>query len=141
LNEIKIFDSSFCLKNYKNKDKNFKNELILILYVFFFKIKIIFIFFIQKYNPYLYGIISFGYDIYFYFNHCIKKDAYLKYELRTMFKCLYVLTILFLFIFSETIQFNFWGLNKHTIINEIKKSKIEESYINEFSIKEKTNFD
>ena len=50
-----------------------------------------------------------------------------------------MLSFLFLLIFSEIIQFNFWGLNKHTIVNEIIKSKEEEKKINELSLSNEKN--
>ena len=106
----------------------FPKSLIIIIYYFFRNF--FFIFFIQKFNPCLYGIIYFGYDLYYYFVYCTNKDENLKFGLKILFQIIFVFSFLVLFIFSETIQFNFCGLNKHTIVNEILKSKIEEELSN-----------
>jgi len=113
----------------------FPKSLIIIVY-YFFK-NFFFIFFIQKYNPCLFGIISFGNDIYYYFKHCIKKDVYLLHELKRLFQINFVFSIFCLFIFSEIILFNFCGLNRNTMVKKILKSKDEESNIFEFSLSEK----
>ena len=102
----------------------FPKSLIIIIYYFFRNFFIIF--FIQKFNPCLYGIIYFGYDLYYYFIYCKNKDGNIKLELKIMFQIIFVFAFFVLFIFSETIQFNFCGLNKHTIVNKIEKSKKEE---------------
>ena len=98
----------------------------LIVIIFYFIKNFFFIIFIHKYNPCLYGIISYGFEIYFYFRYCIKKDKILNYEFKIIFQLVYILGFLILLVFSETIQFNFWGLNRHTMAQEILKSKIEE---------------
>ena len=104
----------FTILNFISKFPMFEFPNSLIIIVYYFVKNFFFIFFINKYNPCLYGIVSFGYDLYFYFRYCIKKDANLKIELKLLFQIFFVLSFVFLFIFSETIQFNFWGLNKHT---------------------------
>ncbi len=102
----------------------FPKSLIIIIYYFFRNF--FFIFFIQKFNPCLYGLLILGMIYIIIFIYCRDKDGNIKLELNIMFQIIFVFAFLVLFIFSETIQFNFCGLNKHTIVNKIEKSKKEE---------------
>ena len=72
-------------------------------------------------------------------NHSIKKDKNIKFESKFFFHINFSLSMFCLLIFSEIILFNFCGLNEHTIVNEIIKSKDEELNMYELSLSNEKN--
>ena len=108
-----------------NKKYLIKREYLLILLFFFIK-NFYFIFFIQKFNPCLFGIIMFGSCSFFYVRDISNRNKNINKKLNYFFKGSFIFSFFFLFIFSENIQFNFCGLNKQTIIKKQILSKIEE---------------
>ena len=108
-----------------NKKYLLKGKFLLILIFFFIK-NFYFIFFIQKFNPCLYGIIMFGSSAFYYLADANNKDKYIKNGLKYFFRGSFIFSFFFLFIFSENIQFNFCGLNEQTIKQKQILSKIEE---------------
>ena len=120
-----IIQTLFSLMNKWNKKYLLKGEFLLILIFFFIK-NFYFIFFIQKFNPCLYGIIMFGSSAFYYLADAKNKDKNIKNGLKYFFRGSFIFSFFFLFIFSENIQFNFCGLNEQTIKQKQILSKIEE---------------
>ena len=121
-----IIQTLFSFINYKWNKKYLLKLEFLIYFIFFIIKNFYFIFFIQKFNPCLYGIIMFGSSSFYYLIDTNNKNKNISKELNYFFKGSFIFSFFFLFIFSENIQFNFCGLNEQTIKQKQILSKIEE---------------
>ena len=103
-----------------------ENKIFILIFISFLIKHFYFIFFIQKFDVSLYGIIMFGASSFYYLLDFKNKDEKIKKNLKYFFKGSFIFSFFVLFIFSENIQFNFCGLNEHTITKKTIDSKNEE---------------